>query len=115
MGESLNAYPFVFTLNFRFWSRAKHFESPLAITGVAVEKVRSSENRVSLDDRKCISGRRKSFIGHPSAPIFQHDLCERVFSQQRADALIKPCFLPHVGSRYPTCFRIHTFWNSRIE
>jgi hypothetical protein len=48
----------------------------LAITGVGVEKVPFPEIRLKLGDRKCMLDRRKSFIGHPSATIFQHDLRE---------------------------------------
>jgi hypothetical protein len=46
----------------------------LSITDVPVEKVRFSQNRLKIDDPKCIGDRRRSFIGHPSASIF-----ERVF------------------------------------
>jgi hypothetical protein len=50
---------------------------------VAVEKVRFPEIRLKMGDQKCICGRRKSFIGHPSASIFRRDLWERVFQHPR--------------------------------
>ena len=34
---------------------------------VSVEKVDFFENRLEMDDQKCICGRGKSFIGHRSA------------------------------------------------
>ena len=37
---------------------------------MAVEKVRFPEIRLKMGDQKCIRGRRKSFIGHPSARRF---------------------------------------------
>ena len=60
---------------------------------VAVEKVRFSQNRRKMDDRKCIRGRRKSLIGHPSATFFQRDLRERVFQQLR---LLSPMIVAHI-------------------
>jgi hypothetical protein len=60
----------------------------LAKSPVAVEKVRFSENRLKMGDQKCIPGRRKSLIGHPSATIFQRDLRERVFQQLRLFATV---------------------------
>jgi hypothetical protein len=35
-----------------------------------VEKVCSTENRLKMGGQKCMRGRRKSFIGHPSAVVF---------------------------------------------
>jgi hypothetical protein len=43
------------------------------LTGVGVEKVGFSENRLKMGDWKCIDGPRKSFIGHPSAMFFELD------------------------------------------
>ena len=48
---------------------------------MGVEKVRFSESQLKMGDQKCIPSRRKSFIGHPSATVFQQDLRDRVFQQ----------------------------------
>ena len=56
---------------------------------VAVEKVRFPEIRLKMGDQKCICGRRKSFIGHPSASIFRRDLWERVFQHPRDSSPVR--------------------------
>jgi hypothetical protein len=53
------------------------------VRAVAVEKLGFPENWLKTDDQKCIRIRRKSFIGHPGAPIFPCALGERVFQQPR--------------------------------
>jgi hypothetical protein len=63
--------------------------SGLMTSGVGVEKVDFSENQPEMGDQKCIGGRRRSFIGHPSAMFFEHDFCERVFQQAQDNALIE--------------------------
>ena len=48
-------------------------------TPVAVEEIRIDENRPKIGDQKCIPGRRKAFIGHPTASIFPRNFDEGVF------------------------------------
>jgi hypothetical protein len=55
-----------------------------------VEKVDLSENRLEIDDQKCIGSRRKPLIGHTRAMFFEHDFSERVFQQPQAKALVDP-------------------------
>ena len=65
-------------------SRRNAYHRLDVISPVGVEKVRFPENRLQMGDQKCIRGRRRSFIGHPSATIFRRDLCKRVFQQPLA-------------------------------
>jgi len=46
---------------------AKDFSGLLTKTGVAVEKLKISEIRTNLGDRKCLGDQRESFVGHPDA------------------------------------------------
>jgi hypothetical protein len=71
-----------------FYSEVRR--SQLAITGVAVEKVRFLEKRPKIGHPKCIHSRRSSFIGHPDATIFQRDLPERLFQQPQAISQVTP-------------------------
>ena len=39
----------------------------LVLTPVGVEKLKISEIRTNLGDRKCLGDQRESFVGHPDA------------------------------------------------
>ena len=70
---------------------------------VAVEKVPSMVETPKLGDQKCIPRWRKPFIRHPSASVFQRNLCEGLFQQPRLIATVEDLIsgLPVIRGRRP--------------
>jgi hypothetical protein len=70
------------------------------ITGVGVEKLGLSENRVENGDQKCIRGTRKSFIGHPDATHFRQKFAEGVFQQLQ----LFPTLIWNTSDKFGVCW-----------
>ena len=55
----------------------------MLLTGVAVEKVRFSQNRRDFGDRKCLPEARASLVGLPNAKFFEHFSGNEFFNSHR--------------------------------